>query len=84
MNAIELFYKEKGIYVLSTKESNSLKKCSNKNYLTAIRNDVILKEMEIKPTLISNLLQYTPADLAINLIDGTNCKKGDVLFGAWC
>jgi hypothetical protein len=50
---------------------------------SAIRNDVLLKEMEEKPTLISNLLQYTPAGLAINLIDGSNARKGDVLFGSW-
>jgi hypothetical protein len=27
------------------------------------------------------LLQYTPADLSLNLIDGTNVEKGDVLYG---
>ena len=51
--------------------------------LTAIRNDVSLNEMSVKPTLISNLLQYTPANLVLNLIDGSNVQKGDVLFGAW-
>jgi len=35
------------------------------------------------PTLISKLLQYTPANLALNLIDGSNYQKGDVLIGAW-
>jgi hypothetical protein len=116
MNAIESFYGERGIKVLSAKKENTLKKegeiptktvqndggtimrrnvfhtkqprklpkkPSSKRFLNAIRNDVLLKEMESKPTLISNLLQYTPADLTINLIDGTNCGKGDVLFGVW-
>jgi hypothetical protein len=116
MQAIEAFYKKKGIKVLSAKKDNVLKKeypsaadtvqndggsvmrrtifhtkrprklpkkPSGKRFLNAIRNDVLLKEMESKPTLISNLLQYTPADLAINLIDGTNCRKSDVLFGVW-
>jgi hypothetical protein len=49
----------------------------------AIQNDVLLKQMSSRPTLISNLLQYTPAKLALNLIDGNNFQKGDVLFGAW-
>jgi hypothetical protein len=39
--------------------------------------------MEPKPTLISNLLQYTPPNLVLNLINGVNAKKGDVLFGNW-
>jgi hypothetical protein len=50
---------------------------------TGILNDVLLKELEPKPTLISNLLQYTPANLALNLLDGSNVRKGDLLYGAW-
>jgi hypothetical protein len=37
--------------------------------------------LESRPTLIVNMLQYTPAALALNLIDGTSVEKGDVLFG---
>jgi hypothetical protein len=44
---------------------------------------VLLKEMEERPALISNLLQYTPANLALNLLDGSNVRKGDLLYGAW-
>ncbi|WP_461255439.1 FliG C-terminal domain-containing protein [Treponema sp. R80B11-R83G3] len=51
--------------------------------ITAIRNDVFLKDMEEKPSLITNLIQYTPANIVLNLIDGTNYRKKDVLFGAW-
>jgi hypothetical protein len=39
--------------------------------------------MELKPTLISNMLQYTPINLIPNLIDGSNVEKGDLLFGKW-
>jgi len=47
------------------------------------KGDSELEEMSAKPTFISNLLQYTPANLVLNLIDGSNIQKGDVLFGAW-
>ncbi|MCL2193678.1 MAG: hypothetical protein FWB78_09815 [Treponema sp.] len=47
----------------------------------AILNDVLLDEMQERPSLISNLIQYTPADLAINMLEGTNVEKGDYLFG---
>jgi len=52
-----------------------------KKVISGIRNDVLLKEMEEKPTLISNLIQYTPANIVLNLIEGTNVKNGDLLFG---
>jgi hypothetical protein len=38
--------------------------------------------MEERPALIANLLQYTPANLALNLLDGSNVRKGDLLYGA--
>jgi len=46
-----------------------------------IKNDVLIKEMEDKPTLISNLIQYTPANIVLNLVEGTNVRNGDLLFG---
>jgi hypothetical protein len=82
-NAIEKLYRNKGKYVLSAKDENILRKDEGGKTLRAIRNDVSLKQLSPKPTLISNLLQYTPANLALNLIDGSNLQKGDVLFGAW-
>jgi hypothetical protein len=48
--------------------------------MKAIKNDVFLKDLEKKPTLISNMLQYTPINLIKNLIDGTNVEKEDLLF----
>jgi len=106
MHAIESFYKNKGIDVLSRKERNILKreingtqdtqylggnifnKILDKRYsdtytATAIRNDVFIKDMEEKPTLITNLLQYTPISIVSNIIDGSNYRENDVLFGAW-
>ena len=59
------------------------RKKENGKAARAVLNDVLLKQLSPKPTLISNLLQYTPANLALNLIDGSNIQKGDVLFGAW-
>jgi hypothetical protein len=55
---------------------------TTKKVISGIKNDVLLKEMEKKPTLISNLVQYTPANIVMNLIEGTNVKNGDLLFGA--
>ena len=49
----------------------------------AVMNDVILSDMVENPTLIANMLQYTPANLALNLMDGSNIEKGDVLYGWW-
>jgi len=52
-----------------------------KKIVHGIRNDVLIKEMEDKPTLFSNLVQYTPSNIVINLIEGTNVRNGDLLFG---
>ena len=52
-----------------------------KKIVHGIRNDVLIKEMEDKPTLISNLIQYTPSNIVINLIEGTNVRNRDLLFG---
>jgi hypothetical protein len=82
-NAIEVFYRNKGKEVLSAKKENILKKQANGKIIKAILNDVSLNQLSAKPTLISNLLQYTPANLALNLIDGSNLQKGEVLFGLW-
>jgi hypothetical protein len=56
---------------------------SKTNIITAIRNDVFIKDMEEKSTLITNLLQYTPVNLVMNIIDGSNFREKDVLFGVW-
>jgi hypothetical protein len=78
-DAIERFFMEKGMNVLTGKNENLLRR----NGLRAVRNDIILRRLESRQTLISNLLQYTPANLILNLIDGSNIQKGDALFGEW-
>jgi hypothetical protein len=80
MHAIEAFYGGRGIKVLSRSAGNIVRK---KRKCTGILNDVLIKEMEPKPTLITNLLQYTPVNLVLNLLDGSNVRKGDMLYGAW-
>jgi len=79
VNAVEGFFLEKGQRVLSRNKDNIQK---DGGFIT-IRNDVELEKLEAKPALISNMLQYTQPDLMINLIDGTNVEKGDILFGKW-
>ena len=62
-------------------KSDSPDKKITKKVISGIKNDVLLKEMEEKPTLISNLIQYTPPNIVLNLIEGTNVQNGDLLFG---
>jgi hypothetical protein len=91
MHAIEDYYqKRNGAKVLSQNKKNIFKKkvtstitANEKTIVTAIRNDVFIKDMEEKPTLITNLLQYTPANIVMNVIDGSNFREKDVLFGVW-
>jgi hypothetical protein len=79
VHSIEKFFLDKGQPVLTKNEAN----ISKDGKFTNIRNDVELKLLESKPTLISNMLQYTPANLLSNLLDGSNVEKGDILFGKW-
>jgi hypothetical protein len=102
MNAIENYYSESKLKVLSLNKMNILtKRISEKtstaqnggtvvmgklfnetpSKITTIRNDVFIKDMEKKQTLITNLIQYTPVNIVLNFIDGTNYRKKDVLFG---
>jgi hypothetical protein len=79
VNAIELFFFNKGRCVLSRNKENIFRE----NQFMTIRNDVPLHQLESKPTLITNMLQYTPINLLPNLMDGSNVEKGDILFGKW-
>jgi len=79
INAIEKYFSKSNTRVLTRKEENIVEK----DGIRGIKNDVYLKELEKKPTLITNMLQYTPVKLIMNLIDGTNVKKGDLLFNGW-
>ena len=50
------------------------------NGFKVVKNDVALGDMAEKPTLIANMIQYAPANLALNLMDGSNAEKGDILY----
>jgi hypothetical protein len=79
VDAVESFFLKIGQHVLSKNKANILRE----NQYITIRNDVELKKLESKPTLITNMLQYTPANMLPNLLDGSNIEKGDILFGKW-
>jgi len=81
IEAVEEFMLTKNIKVLTNKEGNIVFKDGFR--LRAIKNDVSIKDLEKKPTLITNIIQYTPFNLIMNFIDGTNAKKGDLLFDEW-
>jgi len=81
MNAVEKYFLSFwGKQVLTKNKANIL---VDDDGLKAVRNDVLLGEMMQKPTLIANMLQYTPANFTLNLLDGSNIEKGDVLYGWW-
>jgi hypothetical protein len=79
IDAIEAYLSKKQILVLTKNRANLL----YSKELVALKNDVFLKDLEEKPTLITNLLQYTPPNLMGNLIDGSNVENGDTVFGQW-
>ena len=79
IDAIENFFIKRDVKVLTKNARNILQN----NELRAIRNDVFIKNMEEKPALITNMIQYTPFNLILNLIDGSNVKKRDLLFDQW-
>jgi hypothetical protein len=79
IDAVEDYFHHQNINVLTRKQKNIVKK----GKLKAIRNDVLIKDLEEKPTLITNIIQYTPFNCIPSLIDGTNVEKGDLLFNEW-
>jgi len=79
IDAVEKHMQSKNTEVLTRDKSNIVKK----DNLRAIRNDVSIIDLEEKPTLITNIVQYTPFHLIMNFIEGTNVEKGDLLFDEW-
>jgi hypothetical protein len=79
IDAVEKYFSQKNIGVLSKNRENIIQK----DGLKAIKNDVFIKDLDEKPTLITNIIQYTPFNIIMNLIDGTNVEKGDLLFNEW-
>jgi len=81
VNAIEnYYYTNMKIDILTRNRKNIVK--NKNNWGRIILNDVLLNELQDKPTLISNLLQYSPTNLALNMMNGTNIQNKDPLFGA--
>jgi len=79
IDAVEKYMLSKNVKVLTKEKSNIM----YKDRLRAIKNDISIMDLEEKPTLITNLIQYTPLNLIMNFIDGTNVEKGDLLFDEW-
>jgi hypothetical protein len=79
IDAVEAFFANQNMRVLTKKKSNLMQQGN----MRAIRNDVYLKTLEKRPTLITNMLQYTPMSLMLNFINGSNVEKGDILFNQW-
>jgi len=79
IDSVEKYFYQKNIKVLTKKPKNIVQKGG----LKAIKNDVFIKDLEKKPTLITNIVQYTPFNYITNLIDGTNVEKDDLLFNEW-
>ena len=79
IDAVEKYFLQKNIQVLTKNKKNVVQ---NGN-LKAIKNDVFIKNLDKKPTLITNIIQYTPFKYIMNLIDGTNVEKGDLIFDEW-
>jgi hypothetical protein len=79
IDAIEKYFLQKNVKALTKKSEN----ITQRGNLKAIRNDVFLKDLANRQTLVSNMLQHTPVNLMMNLIDGTNVEKGDIVFNQW-
>ena len=82
VEAIEKFYAKKGKDVLTKKPANIIRFDKDAGGRNAyVLNDILLDDLQEKPTLISNIIQYTPANLALNMLEGSNAEKKDALFG---
>jgi hypothetical protein len=79
IDAVEKYFSKKNVSVLTKNKNNIVQKGA----LKAIKNDVFIKKLDEKPTLITNIVQYTPFNYIMNLLDGTNVEKGDLLFAEW-
>ncbi len=66
--------------VLTRKESNVLHDDKGRK---AILNDVVVPDLEPRPGLLVNFLQYMPADQMIAFLNGEHIQRGHVVYGAW-
>lgn len=65
---------------LSVLTKNSINMVKNKDEIYVI-NDVDIRNLKLKPTLITNMIQYTPFDLILNFVNSSNIQTKDPLFG---
>jgi len=79
INAVEKYMLSNNVKVLTKHKNNIV----YKDGLRTIKNDVLIMDLEEKPTLITNIIQYTPFNLILNFINGINKEKGDLLFDEW-
>jgi hypothetical protein len=80
VNAVEKYlFVSKNVRVLTENKKNIILK----DNLKAIKNDVLINDLDQKPTLITNIIQYTPYNYIMNFVNGSNVKKGDLLFDEW-
>jgi hypothetical protein len=79
IDTVEKYFINKNISVLTKNKHNIVQN----GIYRAIKNDVYIKDLDEKPTLITNIIQYTPLKYIMNLLDGTNVEKGDLLFAEW-
>ncbi|MDR1074585.1 MAG: hypothetical protein LBL45_13100 [Treponema sp.] len=79
IEAVEKYFRQKNMKVLTENKNNIIQK----GKLRAIKNDVFIKDLDEKPTLATNIIQYTPFKYIMNFVDGTNVEKGDLLFDEW-
>ena len=78
VNEIEEHYLKKLNKSVLTKNHNNIITLDGKR---AIVNDTHINELNKKPALLSNLLQYTPAHLALSFMQGENIRRRDILYG---
>jgi hypothetical protein len=76
IDAVEKYFSKKNVSVLTKNKHNIVQN----GIYRAIKNDVYIKDLDEKPTLITNIIQYTPYKYIMNLLDGINVEKGDLLF----
>jgi hypothetical protein len=79
IQAIETFYFKKWKRNVLTRNTKNRINVGNKKY---ILNDILLSELSEKPTLILNLLQYSPVELRLRMLDGKNIEANDYLFSS--
>lgn len=74
-------------YIYDTFEKEVLTKNTDnmvfKDNKAAWLNDLDINLLQARPSLLINLIQYTPHFLVQNFILSQNIEKRDVLFGAW-